>query len=59
MSLEEARSVLGVGPDATPQQIKRAFVGALYKAHPDRGGSDEAARKVVEARDALDTGTSS
>jgi len=53
MSVERARVVLKVNADATPQQIKRAFVMRSMEAHPDKGGTAEQMREVLEARKVL------
>ena len=46
----QARDLLGVGPLATPQELRRAFRDAAKRAHPDRaGGGSEPFRQVVEA----------
>jgi curved DNA-binding protein CbpA len=47
--------VLGLKPGRTysPDEIKKAFRKASMKAHSDKGGSDEAMRAVLAARDAL------
>lgn len=46
----QARELLGVGPLATPQELRRAFRDAAKRAHPDRvGGGAEPFRRVVEA----------
>src|ERR1700744_2592827 len=39
MSQEEARSILGVGPDATPKEIKAAYNRLIRLADPDKGGT--------------------
>lgn len=49
----EARAVLGVGPQATAEEIKAAFRAKMRVAHPDRGGDQDAAAKLVAARDRL------
>ncbi|WP_372785226.1 DnaJ domain-containing protein [Phenylobacterium sp.] len=50
ISLKAAREVLGVGPLATPGELRRAFRDAAKTAHPDRpGGGAESFRRVVEA----------
>jgi hypothetical protein len=46
-----ALSVLGVGPEATADEVKRAFRAAALTTHPDRGG-DEAA--FIDAKRAHD-----
>src|SRR5262249_37788104 len=45
--------VLGVTPGATADEIRSAFRTELLKTHPDHGGSVEATRKLIEARDLL------
>lgn len=49
----EARAVLGVAADADADQIRAAHRRLLANVHPDRGGSDELARRVNAARDTL------
>ncbi len=53
MSEEEARAILGVGPDADEETIRKAHRTMMKKVHPDQGGSDALAAKVQEARDVL------
>lgn len=53
MSDEEARKVLGVGPDADHGAIKAAYRHLMSQLHPDRGGSDYLAAKVNQAKDTL------
>ncbi|HEU4411611.1 MAG TPA: J domain-containing protein [Polyangiaceae bacterium] len=48
-----ARAVLGVGKDASDDEIKRAFRALALATHPDRGGDAEAFVKVKRAYDAL------
>lgn len=49
----EARSILGVGADATADQIRAAFRARMSRAHPDRGGSHAEAARLTAARDRL------
>lgn len=49
----EARSILGVGLAATPDQIRAAYRRKMADAHPDRGGSHDAAARLTAARDTL------
>ena len=50
ITLKAAREVLGVGPWASPTDLRRAFREAAKRAHPDRaGGADARFRQVVEA----------
>lgn len=48
-----ARDLLGVSRDAAPATIRAAHRRLVAEAHPDRGGSDEAARRLNAARDLL------
>lgn len=53
MSLEEARSILGVEADATPAQIRAAYTRLMRLAHPDKGGTTGLAAQLNAARDRL------
>jgi len=44
---------LGVGKDASPGDIKKAYRKRASKAHPDKGGSSEEMAKVNRALDVL------
>jgi hypothetical protein len=48
-----ARRLLGVGPAATPDEIRRAYRAKMAQAHPDRGGSHNEAARLTAARDRL------
>jgi hypothetical protein len=50
---DEARRILGVGPEATPAEIRRAYRSKMASAHPDRGGAHEQAARLTAARDRL------
>ena len=52
-SLEEARSILGVGPDATEEEIQEAYTRLMRMAHPDKGGTSGLASQLNAARDRL------
>ena len=53
MSLEEARAVLGVGAGASEADIRAAYRARISAAHPDRGGTGDAAARLNAARDVL------
>jgi hypothetical protein len=50
MSLEEARSILGVGPDATAKEVNAAYTRLMRMAHPDKGGTTGLAVQLNAAR---------
>ncbi|HNT29678.1 MAG TPA: J domain-containing protein, partial [bacterium] len=47
--------ILGVAPEATPEQIKDAFRKLAQQYHPDRNGSTEAAAKFKQINEAYQT----
>ena len=51
--VEDARALLGLGPDATLTEIREAHRRLIARVHPDAGGSDELANRVNAARDTL------
>jgi DnaJ-domain-containing protein 1 len=53
MSAADARSLLGVEPDATPAEIKAAYTRLMQRAHPDKGGTAGLAAQLNAARDRL------
>ena len=53
MSVAEARSLLGVGEQATLAEIREAHRRLITRVHPDAGGSEELATRVNAARDTL------
>ena len=53
MSLNEARSVLGVGPEASTQEIQAAYTRLMRVVHPDRGGAVGLAVQLNLARERL------
>ncbi len=53
LSEAEARSILGVSADATPEAIQSAWRRLMARAHPDQGGTEGLAARVNAARDRL------
>ncbi|KRA59370.1 molecular chaperone DnaJ [Caulobacter sp. Root655] len=53
LSLSEARSILGVGPQATGAEIQAAYTRLIRLAHPDKGGTAGLAAQLNAARDRL------
>lgn len=52
--LKKAEEMLGLEEgDYDEKEMKRAFAQAMKTAHPDHGGTDEAARAVNNARDVI------
>jgi hypothetical protein len=49
----EARSMLGVPADATPEAITAAWRRLMGRAHPDQGGTEGLAARLNAARDRL------
>lgn len=53
MPLDDARRLLGVSADAGTDEIRAAHRRLIARVHPDTGGSEELARRINAARDAL------
>lgn len=53
MTTERATAILGVPPDASPEQIREAHHKLMKKVHPDQGGSDYLASEINAAKDFL------
>ena len=53
MSRQEALSVLGLGANATKQEIIDAHRRLMAKNHPDKGGSTFIAQQLNEAKRVL------
>jgi len=53
MAASEARSILGVGPNATEAEIRAAHSRLIRIAHPDTGGTTGLAAQLNAARDRL------
>ncbi len=49
----EARSILGVPVDASPEAINAAWRRLMGRAHPDQGGTEGLAARLNAARDRL------
>ncbi|MES1199261.1 MAG: J domain-containing protein [Pseudomonadota bacterium] len=50
---QKAHAILGVSAQASASEIRAAFRKKIAEAHPDRGGSQEQAARLVSARDRL------
>lgn len=53
MAAEEAREILGLGSDATTEEIKEAHHRLMKKLHPDQGGSTYFASQLNRAKEVL------
>ncbi len=53
MSVEEARAVLGLGAEATFEDVDPAYRRLIAKMHPDGGGTDYLAAQINRAREVL------
>ena len=53
LSVKQARSILGVGPDATAEEIQAAYKRLMLRVHPDNGGAEGLAAQLNAARDRL------
>ncbi len=50
---QQALSVLGLPPNATPQQIKRRYRALAKRHHPDRGGDQRQMQRIIAAYEYL------
>lgn len=50
---QQALAVLGLPPNATPQQIKRRYRTLAKQHHPDRGGDPRQMQKIIAAYELL------
>ncbi|MCH7659174.1 MAG: DnaJ domain-containing protein [Euryarchaeota archaeon] len=48
-----AHETLGVGPDASPVEVKKAWQKRVKETHPDRGGSAEELQRVHDAKEVI------
>lgn len=53
MAKRDYYEVLGVGKQASPDEIKKAYRRLATEHHPDRGGSDEKFKELSEAYEVL------
>lgn len=53
MSADEARRILGVGAEATREEIQAAYTRLMRAVHPDKGGTAGLAAQLNAARDRL------
>lgn len=50
---QQALSVLGLPPNATPDQIKRRYRALAKRYHPDRGGDQRQMQRIIAAYEFL------
>jgi DnaJ-domain-containing protein 1 len=50
---QQALAVLGLPPNATPQQIKRRYRALAKQHHPDRGGDRQQMQRIIAAYELL------
>lgn len=50
---QQALAVLGLPPNATPQQIKRRYRALAKRYHPDRGGDPRQMQRIIAAYESL------
>jgi curved DNA-binding protein CbpA len=50
---QQALNVLGLPPNATPQQIKRRYRTLAKQYHPDRGGNQQQMQRIIAAYEYL------
>ena len=55
MTPHRARAVLAVAPEASSEEIERAFRRAMRVSHPDQGGDADRAQLLLDARRCLRT----
>lgn len=52
-AVADAREILGVGPEATREEIQTAYGRLIRAVHPDAGGTSGLAARLNAARDTL------
>jgi DnaJ-class molecular chaperone with C-terminal Zn finger domain len=50
---QQALAVLGLPPNATPEQIKRRYRQLAKRYHPDRGGDQREMQRIISAYEFL------
>lgn len=50
---QQALRVLGLPPNATPEQIKRRYRSLAKRYHPDRGGDQRQMQRIIAAYEYL------
>ncbi len=50
---QQALTVLGLPPNATPQQIKRRYRALAKRFHPDCGGDPQQMQRIIAAYELL------
>ncbi|MEL6871689.1 MAG: molecular chaperone DnaJ [Pseudomonadota bacterium] len=53
MTEKEALEILGLAPNPSAEDVRRAHKALILKMHPDQGGSAYLAQKINQARDLL------
>jgi len=53
MTKAEAYQILGLKPNASQEEIRKAYKDLMIKIHPDHGGNDYLAARLNEAKDIL------
>ena len=53
MTKTQAAGILDVGENATTEEIVLAHKKMMQKYHPDKGGNDEIAKIINEAKDIM------
>ena len=49
MTVAEARHILGVQPDSSALEVRRAYHALALRNHPDKGGNEEDMKQIVHA----------